>query len=121
MGRWPSLDSAWNETDFELDDILLALSRTRPFAHLPLFTADIKPDFEDPSSYAIYVSGGWVGEGAGGGWRGVLLAVVMMVVVVMVLVVMAVVFGLLLLVLVMMLVMIAHAWLRRRGCRFCSL
>ena len=56
VGRWPSLDSTWNETDFELDDILLSLTRTRPFAHLPLFTADIQPDFEDPSSFAIYVS-----------------------------------------------------------------
>ncbi|KAK7094332.1 membrane metallo-endopeptidase-like 1 [Littorina saxatilis] len=58
LGKWPSVDVTWNETDFLLLDLLLALSRVKDFASLPILSAEIKADFEDPSSYAIYIGQG---------------------------------------------------------------
>ncbi|XP_076451830.1 neprilysin-2-like isoform X2 [Babylonia areolata] len=61
IGKWPSLDGTWNETDFELEETLLSLSRTRDFSTLPLLAPEIKPDFENPSVRVVYIGEGQLG------------------------------------------------------------
>ncbi|XP_025083164.1 neprilysin-4-like [Pomacea canaliculata] len=61
VGKWPSLDSAWNDTDVELEELLLSLSRV---GLEPIISIQIAPDPNDPSVNRIYVSEGKLGMGA---------------------------------------------------------
>lgn len=58
VGKWPSVDAAWNDTDFELSEALVKVSRVRALHLLPFLSVDIKPDFKDEKVYAVYVGQG---------------------------------------------------------------
>ncbi|CAG5115272.1 unnamed protein product, partial [Candidula unifasciata] len=61
IGKYPSLDPSWNETDFNLDNLLVKLSR---LAVMPLFTMDIGRDIKVATQTKIYLSDASLGLGA---------------------------------------------------------
>ncbi|BFZ10851.1 hypothetical protein BsWGS_13890 [Bradybaena similaris] len=61
VGKFPSLDASWNETDFSLDNTLVKLTR---LAVMPLFTIDVGRDIKVATQTKIYVSDAQLALGA---------------------------------------------------------
>ncbi|XP_059176776.1 neprilysin-like isoform X2 [Physella acuta] len=53
IGKFPSLDSTWNETDFKLEDILIKLARHRL---MPLVTLYVHRDIKNVDKNKIYIT-----------------------------------------------------------------
>lgn len=63
IGKWPSLDPSWNDTEFDLVDLMLAVSKAGSSV-LPILVAHIKPDVQDGSVRTIFVEQGGLALGS---------------------------------------------------------